>query len=179
MGAMPNEQRSSPLVKRRRWVVLAGVAAAGVVVGVIAVALAEEDGPSRQEVVAERGASVMPFDLEATSHVFHPTRTGGVQTVVADDRADRDQVTRVRAHLREEAKRFHEGDFGDPAAIHGHDMPGLDVLEEAGGALEITYRDVTGGAELTFRSEDPTVVAALHNWFEAQLSDHGEHARPR
>jgi len=154
-------------------------AAMAALVGVAAVALlAGDEGPSRQEIVARRGEPVMPFDLDATTHAFDPTDTGGRQSVVADDSGDTDQIALVRAHLREEAERFRKGEFGDPAAIHGHDMPGLAVLEERGDALEITYRDTTRGAELTFVSEDPAVVSALHDWFAAQLSDHGSDARP-
>lgn len=49
---------------------------------------------------------VMPFDLDATTHVFKPTDDGGIQTVVADDPGDRGEVTRVRTHLRKEVDRF-------------------------------------------------------------------------
>jgi hypothetical protein len=42
--------------------------------------------------------------------------------------------------------------------------------------VAISYRDVPGGAELRYRSADPRLVAALHQWFDAQLSDHGADA---
>jgi hypothetical protein len=67
----------------------------------------------RQQLVAERGANVMPFDLDATTHIFEPTATGGVQTVVADDPSDTEQVGRVRDHLRRERDQFSVGEFGD------------------------------------------------------------------
>jgi hypothetical protein len=66
---------------------------------------------TRQEEVAERGAEVMPFDLEKTTHVFEPTQTGGVQKVVADDPSDGEQIALIRAHLREEAGAFRRGDL--------------------------------------------------------------------
>ena len=34
----------------------------------------------------------------------------------------------------------------------------------------------SAGAELTYRTADPKLVAALHKWFNAQLSDHGADA---
>ena len=43
---------------------------------------------TRQGKIAEKGAEVMPFDLEKTSHSFEKTETGGVQKVVATDRND-------------------------------------------------------------------------------------------
>lgn len=38
----------------------------------------------RRAELAERGAGVMPFDPEATTHRFELTDTGLVQTVIAD-----------------------------------------------------------------------------------------------
>ena len=81
----------------------------------------------RQAEVSAIGATVMPFDLESTTHVFENTDDGGVQQVVADEGAA-DQVELIREHLRTEAGRFAAGDFHDPEMIHGPDMPGLHEL---------------------------------------------------
>ena len=163
----------------RRVVLLVGSGVAAVVLtaGLLVGILASTGGEtSRQEGVARRGARVMPFDLDATTHVFDATESGGVQTVVSDRRQDADQVALVRSHLRAERARFSAGDFGDPAEVHGHEMPGLEVLEARSDALVITYVDVPAGGRVTYRSDDPAVVAALHDWFAAQLADHGQHA---
>lgn len=132
----------------------------------------------RQAEVADRGAGVMPFDLDATTHRFDPTDTGLVQTVVADDPADATQVELIRGHIAEEADRFRQGDFGDPAAIHGDDMPGLAELEAGADAVAITLDDLPDGARLRFTTDDPALVDALHRWAEAQTMDHGAHAAP-
>jgi hypothetical protein len=132
----------------------------------------------RQAEVARRGADVMPFDLKATTHFFTRTADGGVQRVLARSRSDAKQVRQVRAHLRQISEQFRKGDFSGPEHIHGADMPGLKQLRSAGpGQVSIAYRDVSGGAELRYRSADPKLVAALHQWFDAQLSDHGADAR--
>jgi hypothetical protein len=39
----------------------------------------------RQAVVKERGAAVMPFDLDLTTHTFDDTTDGGIQTVTANN----------------------------------------------------------------------------------------------
>lgn len=130
----------------------------------------------RQEAVAERGRTVMPFDLEETTHHFTPTKTGGVQDVVADQPDDATQVNLIRTHLQQEAEAFSQGDFGDPAQIHGDSMPGLVELEEGYKHIEVRYRERPDGATLTYETEAPALVDALHDWFEAQLSDHGDHA---
>jgi hypothetical protein len=130
----------------------------------------------REARVAERGAKVMPFDLDRTTHVFRRSPDGGVQTVVADDPADGRQVALVREHLHKEAEAFRRGDFDDPMAIHGEQMPGLAALRASAGRIEITYEDVPSGGRIRYETRDAALVAALHAWFEAQVMDHGAHA---
>ena len=131
---------------------------------------------SRRAEVAARGALVMPFDLERTTHVFTPTVEGGVQTVVADDADDREQVRLVREHLSGEAGRFRRGDFADPAAIHGDEMPGLAELREGASRIRVEYADVPAGGRIRYSTGDPALARVLHAWFAAQRSDHGAHA---
>ena len=133
----------------------------------------------RQAEVAQRGTEVMPFDLKATTHVFTKTSAGGTQRVVAKNPKDHRQVRLVRQHLKEIRKDFARGDFSGPAHIHGSDMPGLAQLKAATpGAVKIAYRDVDGGAELAYSTKDSQLGSALHQWFDAQLSDHGTDAVP-
>jgi hypothetical protein len=133
-------------------------------------------GPTdRQTEVAERGSRIMPFDLDATTHRFDPDPDGLTQTVVADDPTDADQVALVREHLHHEADMFATGDFDDPAHIHG-DMPGLADLRDGYTAIDVTYADVPAGGRITYRTTDAALVQALHDWGEAQIMDHGEHA---
>lgn len=137
-------------------------------------------GPSeteqRQAEVAEAGRAVMPFDLDATTHVFEKLPDGGLQTVVADT-DDAEQVALIRAHLTDEAARFAQGDFHDPAMIHGDDMAGMHALMMGHDRVTIAYHEVERGAEIRYTSEDPALVDAIHQWFDAQLRDHGEHAQ--
>lgn len=130
----------------------------------------------RQADVAKRGTAVMPFDLERTTHNFTKTDTGGVQTVTADDPGDSRQIDLIRQHLRQEADRFRRGDFADPARIHGDDMPGLAALRENAGKFTVDYRTTADGARITYTSAQATLVTALHAWFDAQVSDHGNDA---
>ncbi|MBU1439751.1 MAG: aspartate carbamoyltransferase [Gammaproteobacteria bacterium] len=133
--------------------------------------------PQREAEVAQRGADVMPFSLEATRHVFTKTADGGVQRVVAKRASDTQQVQLVRQHLHEIRAQFLRGDFSGPSHIHGNEMPGLAELKAAKpGAVAVAYRDVKGGAELSYRTNDPKLVSAIHRWFDAQLSDHGADA---
>jgi hypothetical protein len=120
----------------------------------------------------------MPFDVKATMHIFRKTAEGGVQSVVAKREADSRGVALIRWHLKDIRSQFLRRNFSAPARIHGPDMPGLVQLEHAEfGAIEVRYRDIAGGAELTYATKAPQLVAALHDWFDAQLADHGADAR--
>jgi hypothetical protein len=142
----------------------------------LSVPLMAED-TARQKAVAGKGSTVMPFSLEATTHVFTKTPTGGTEQVVAKNAKDADQVRLTREHLASIAKAFAAGDFSSPEQIHGNDMPGLAALKRAKRTeIEITYAAIDAGGQITFMASDPTLVHALHEWFDAQLSDHGHDA---
>ena len=133
--------------------------------------------PQRMADVARRGADVMPFDLKATTHVFTTTPDGGVQSVVAKDSHDAGQVRLIRSHLKDIRAQFLAGDFAAPSHIHGPEMPGLRELEAAApGQIAIAYADLPDGAQLTYSTKSPALIAALHAWFDAQLTDHGADA---
>src|SRR4051812_18882202 len=76
----------------------------------------------RQQEVAHRGATVMPFDLSRTTHVFDDQADGGLQTVTANDPSEIAQIYLIRDHLADLANRFARGNFADQAWLHGMDM---------------------------------------------------------
>lgn len=156
------------------------VALLAVLVALLAVVLAAcgstDDLAGRQALVAEAGAEVMPFDLDQTTHVFTDTATGGRQDVVADDPSDIANIEQIRLHLAEEAAKFRRGDFTDPEAIHGSAMPGLATLKVRFAEIVVDLVDTDVGAAITYTTEDAGLVDAIHTWFEAQTSDHGNHA---
>jgi hypothetical protein len=131
----------------------------------------------RQAEVAARGAEVMPFDLQASGHVFTKSRNGGLQQVLVKNPKDAVQLRLVRSHLRDIARRFEQGDFSAPAQIHGENMPGLAQLRQARpGEISIHYRELFNGAQVRYATSNPALVPVLHQWFDAQLADHGANA---
>ena len=131
----------------------------------------------RQAEVSQRGKDVMPFSLSATTHIFTKSDTGGVQQVVAKVAGDEAQTKLIQQHLKEIQAQFLKGDYSGPTHIHGQTMPGLAELKAAKtGQIAIVYRDINEGAELRYETVNVTLVAALHKWFDAQLSDHGKDA---
>lgn len=140
-------------------------------------ALAQTASPERLNEVTQRGMHVMPFDLKQTQHLFNKTETGGVQQVSVRDAGNSKQIALVRQHLVKISGEFNRGDFSNPEKIHSKDMPGLATLRRAKpGQLDIQYQALPNGAEITYSAEDKTLISAIHDWFDAQLLDHGPDA---
>ena len=130
-----------------------------------------------QQHVHTMSHDVMPFDMSKTIHIFKMTVDGGEQRVEAREPVDTGQVALIRQHLAHEAAEFAKGNFGDPAHLHGAEMPGLRKLAEAPKNIKVTYADVPNGGKITFEGANIRVVTAIHRWFGAQLSEHGADAK--
>ena len=139
----------------------------------------EKASEDRLDDVAKRGAHVMPFSLEQTTHIFSKTEKGGMQSVIVKDSSNAEHIKLIREHLSKISQEFIQGDFSDPAKIHGEDMPGLVELKAAQpGLIKIVYRELPNGAEIDYSTDDTKLIEAIHKWFDAQLSDHARHAEP-
>ncbi len=125
------------------------------------------------------GPQVMPFDLSKTRHIFKMTETGGVQQVIAKDPGDREQIALIQQHVQHEATRFGSGDFSDPTSLHGNDVPGLKDLSVSVSRIKVESTPLPNGAQITFTTDDRRLITAIHQWFGAQLSDHGQDATYR
>ena len=131
----------------------------------------------RQTEVARIGLQVMPFDLEVTTHEFAPLPNGGLQTVTADNPADKQQIELIQSHLQEESTKFQSGDFSDPAKIHGENMPGLASLQSGASDISVQYTSLPNGGQIRYTTDRADLVSSIHSWFNAQRSDHGHHAK--
>jgi hypothetical protein len=151
----------------------AAMSLAALLIATASIATAADE--QRQTQVEHKSETVMPFSMQTSKHVFVPTPSGGVQTVLVHD-GNAKQIALVRSHLRKEAAAFARGDFADPASIHGGDMPGLKAMHAGSARISVRYADVPNGATITYATADPALVSAIHAWFKAQVSDHGSHA---
>ena len=137
----------------------------------------EKASEKRLDEVAQRGAHVMPFDLELTTHVFSKTVKGGIQKVIVKNPKDNAQIKLIREHLTKISHEFQQADYSSPAKIHGENMPGLEALRNAkSDQISILYKDLPNGAEITYSTDIPILITAIHQWFDAQLSEHARHA---
>jgi len=137
----------------------------------------EKADEQRLDEVAERGSHVMPFDLDKTTHIFSKIDTGGIQQVIVKDKSDTEQINLIRSHLSAITKEFKQGNFSNPERIHGTAMPGLAELKAAkAGQINFVYKELPDGAEITYSTHIEKLKLAIHQWFDAQLSDHARHA---
>ncbi|WP_354576573.1 hypothetical protein [Frigoribacterium sp. UYMn621] len=123
--------------------------------------------------MTNKASQVMPFDLTRTTHRFDKSSNGGVEKVVVNDPADSANEELIRSHLSKEAALFRAGDYSDPTMIHGMDMPGVKELSAGAARVSVDFTEVDGGAQITYSSTDPTLVSAIHAWFDRQVADHG------
>lgn len=130
---------------------------------------------TRQQQVRSNGEHVMPFSLNATLHEFRPVPLGGVMTIVAR-KNDAAQIRLIQSHLLKEANAFERGNYADPAAIHGMQMPGLPYLSTHSSEVVVRYQPLEKGARISFFGSTAKSVKAIHEWFAAQLADHGSDA---
>jgi nucleoside diphosphate kinase len=102
-----------------------------------------------------------------------------VQQVIAKNKSDTGQINSIRAHLSEIYNEFKQGNFSNPEKIHGKDMPGLAELKAAQPEqIKFEYEELPDGAQITYSTKVEELKRAIHQWFEAQLSDHARHAVP-
>ena len=123
-----------------------------------------------------QGMNVMPFSLDKTEHIFKKTETGGTQSVVVRDASDRQDLALIRMHIKMEVSNFSQGNFSDPAGLHGETMASLSVLKTNFSKMKVTYSEIENGAKIDFETTDTETINAIHDWFDAQVSDHGKDA---
>jgi hypothetical protein len=133
----------------------------------------------RQQMIHSESHMVMPFDMNKVTHYFIKNDSGGVLIIKIKDINDTVQVMLVREHLKKEYQLFSKGDFTDPQMLHGKNMPGLKVLSKSKDKYKVKFEELPEGADLNFISEDTKVINAIHQWFDAQLKDHGNDAKSK
>lgn len=124
------------------------------------------------QTMAARAQQVMPFDLNRATHTFTQATDGGVQQVTVNDPTDTRNLALIRSHLRDEAEQFRNGNYSDPAKIHGMDMAGVKDLEQGAARVTVVYAEISDGAQITYTSTEAGLVTALHAWFDRQSTDH-------
>jgi len=121
-----------------------------------------------------RGHEAMGVDQYTSSHRFDPLPDGG-RIELQRDRTDRAGVETIRAHMRDIAGRFSQGDFAIPGFVHAQEVPGTRIMAERKAQISYEAHDLPGGAEVRIRTTDSTALAAVHEFLAFQRGDHRAH----
>jgi hypothetical protein len=119
-----------------------------------------------------RGAAAMGFDQGRTTHHFRLLADGGAIEVAANDTSDAASRDQIRAHMKEIAKEFANGDFAKPFATHGEAPPGVKSMQERKTNLRFTYEETAAGGRVRISTTDATARNAVHEFLRYQIREH-------
>lgn len=119
----------------------------------------------------ERGKMAMGVDQYTSTHHFDALPEGGRIELLQND-GDSAEVARIRAHMREIAHAFANGDFSTPAAVHLRQVPGADVMAARRMAIHYEEHDLPRGAEVRMHTTDPEALRAIHRFMAFQRNEH-------
>ena len=131
-------------------------------------------GDSAFAALQSRGQEAMGVDQYTSTHRFEPLPDGG-RIELQRDSTDRAGVETIRAHMRDIAGRFSQGDFAIPGVVHAQEVPGTRIMAERKARISYEALDLPGGAEVRIRTTDSTALAAVHTFLAFQRGDHRAH----
>ncbi len=121
----------------------------------------------------QRGAMVMGFDQELTSHHFLLFADGGAIDVSVKNPSDAKNRDAIRSHLPHIAMLFGEGDFEAPMLVHdSKSVPGTSVMTARKGVIRYQYVETQNGGRVNIVTSDPESLAAVHAFLKFQIADH-------
>jgi hypothetical protein len=138
---------------------------------VLALALQAAAGHSHDQ-VKQRGAHVMGFDQDATTHRFRLHPDGGAIDIAVKDGADLVNRDAIRSHLPHIAEMFGEGNFEAPMLIHDTQVPGTARMAELKSRIRFVYVETPRGGRLDIFTSDASALAAVHEFMRFQIADH-------
>ena len=119
-----------------------------------------------------RGAHVMGFSQEKTTHHFVLTFDGGTIDVRANDINDTQSRDQIRMHFAHIAHAFSAGDFSDPMLVHATNVPGTAIMKAQKTSLHWNVEETPRGARLVITADNKPALDALHQFLKFQIEDH-------
>ncbi len=119
------------------------------------------------------GKEAMGFDQDTTTHHFATASDGGSIAVDVNSPADLAGRDQIRAHLKEIAASFKQGDFSKPFMTHGEQPPGVPELQRLKSEISYVYTETPKGGILRIITGNPDALAAVHVFLRYQMSEHG------
>jgi hypothetical protein len=142
---------------------------------VFALALTLADQTQKPDAHADmnaRGAHVMGFDQDKTTHRFLLHADGGAVDILVKDPADTANRDAIRAHLPHIAQMFADGNFEAPMLIHDTNVPGTNQMTALKNRIRFAYVETPRGGRLDIITTDPAALKAVHEFMRFQIQDH-------
>jgi hypothetical protein len=127
---------------------------------------------SHDQGVKERGAHVMGFDQDKTTHSFRLHPDGGAVDISVKDRGDAANRDAIRSHLPHIAQMFGDGNFEAPMLIHATKVPGTDQMAALKNRIRFAYVETPRGGRLDIFTTDAEALRAVHDFMRFQIEDH-------
>ena len=143
------------------------------ILGLAAAASESMAAPQDHHAADRRGAGVMGFDQQATTHHFFLFTDGGAIDVAANDPADTTNRDAIRSHLPHIATMFGNGDFAAPMLVHDStNVPGTATMTARRDRIRYRYMETPKGGRVNIVTTDPEALAAVHAFLTFQIADH-------
>jgi hypothetical protein len=131
------------------------------------------DGDAQMAGMNHRGATVMGFDQEKTTHHFYLYEDGGAIDVSVNDAADAANRDAIRSHLPHIATLFGQGNFEAPMAVHDtKTVPGTAEMASLKDKISYRYVESSTGGRVDIVTRDAAALKALHQFLRFQIADH-------
>jgi hypothetical protein len=120
-----------------------------------------------------RGATVMGFEQEKTTHHFHLYEDGGAIDVSVNDAADTANRDAIRSHLPHIALLFGQGNFEGPMVVHdSKTVPGTAEMTSLKDRISYQYVESSTGGRVDIVTRDAAALKAVHEFLRFQIADH-------
>ncbi len=138
----------------------------------IALGQAAWSGQDPHAQMNHRGAMVMGFDQDKTTHRFLLYPDGGAIDVSASEASDLESRDAIRSHLPHIAVMFGKGNFEAPMLVHDTDVPGTAELSKRKDRVRYAYVETPRGGRVDIVTNDEEALRALHQFLRFQIRDH-------
>jgi hypothetical protein len=133
---------------------------------------AADQAQNPHQTMNQRGAHVMGFDQDKTTHHFHLYTDGGAIDVSVNDAGDKTNLDAIRQHLPHIAEMFGQGNFDAPMLVHDTKVPGTADLAKLKDRLTYKYAETPKGGRVDITTTDAGALKAVHAFLKFQIADH-------
>ena len=143
------------------------------VLGVLSTAALVSADQDHHSTLDQRGAAVMGFDQQQTTHHFLLFQDGGAIDVSVKNPSDTANRDAIRSHLPHIAGLFSAGNFDAPMLVHeSASVPGTSVMAARKDLVRYRYTATPRGGRIDITTTDAEALAAVHTFLKFQIADH-------